>query len=182
MSLSVEKVLDNLSTRDLLELARQVSGEHFVELDDMLDTDKHGVDVVRARHALWDRMRLKLGSYAAVARVFNCNHTSVSSAGRLAAGELAIVEVLLDCVEGPDLEGFALRYRGGRAEPFGITNGLTGKTCWFAKYDVAAELFRELCAVMGEETILGRSRRPRPPRLEMVQTPTPAVVLEEAAK
>lgn len=70
-----------LRQRGLLERAAVVARLHHVTLDDMLGRSrlKPHVD---ARHALWTELYPVLGSYPAVARLFEVNHVSVLRALR----------------------------------------------------------------------------------------------------
>lgn len=73
------KILDDLDTRDLLEPAQRIASEHHVSVE-TLCSRRRDSDIVAARHALWRFLHGEGFAYAAIGRIFGCDHTTVRSA------------------------------------------------------------------------------------------------------
>lgn len=78
----VTAIVNDLSQRDLLELATMIARRHKVRLDELL-SGVRTAPTSRARHELWLEMVEPTGaehmglSHACVGRIFGADHTSV---------------------------------------------------------------------------------------------------------
>ena len=75
--MSVREIIDDLNTRDALELAERIAKTHGVALDDMLGRCRRR-PLSRARHELWARLYEEaIPTFAALGRVFDRDHTTI---------------------------------------------------------------------------------------------------------
>ena len=75
--MSVREIIDDLNTRDALELAEQIAKTHGVSLDDMLGRCRRR-PLSHARHELWARLYEEaIPTFAALGRVFERDHTTI---------------------------------------------------------------------------------------------------------
>jgi chromosomal replication initiation ATPase DnaA len=75
--MSVHEIIDDLNTRDALELAERIAKTHGVALDDMLGRCRRR-PLSRARHELWARLYEEaIPTFAALGRVFERDHTTI---------------------------------------------------------------------------------------------------------
>lgn len=163
------EIVATLRDRDLEDLADQVARRHGVKLLEICSDAKYA-DCVEARHAVWYALAKHFGgNESAVARVWGCDRSSISSALRDYPGD--IVRVLLDRYPDTESPWVELVWVSGRLHPFGIFDRACECTEWFATWESARNLFRQACESFGAPTFRSVSSG----------TPAPAALPEGGA-
>ncbi len=76
---SVGAIIEDLETRDLLELAKRVARKHRVTLEELLGRGR-GNPEAAARHELWYRLYDEIPSFPRIGQIFGRDHSTVLAA------------------------------------------------------------------------------------------------------
>jgi chromosomal replication initiation ATPase DnaA len=80
--MTVHRIIEDLDTRDALDLARRIAKEHGVTLEELLGRG-HRASAARARHELWGRLYEEaIPTFSALARVFERDHSTIRAGVR----------------------------------------------------------------------------------------------------
>ena len=75
--MTVNRIIEDLDTRDALELARRIAKEHGITLEELLGRG-HRALVARARHELWGRLYEEaIPTFSALSRVFERDRSTI---------------------------------------------------------------------------------------------------------
>jgi chromosomal replication initiation ATPase DnaA len=75
--MSVDRIIEDLDTRDALELALRIAKEHGITVEELLGRS-HRAPPARARHELWSRLYEEaIPSLSALSRVFERDRTTI---------------------------------------------------------------------------------------------------------
>lgn len=138
-------LLAELRSRDLEDVSRKIAQRHHVTLDQVCEPS-HESEVVKARHAIWIWQIEELGTLAAVARLWGVDRSAML--GAEVNKTSPIVYVLLDAFQHGD-QHYRLSFFAGRAKSFVITNVDAEHSSWFATYEAARVVWRQVLDLAG---------------------------------
>jgi chromosomal replication initiation ATPase DnaA len=87
--MTVRRIIEDLDTRDALELAHRIAADHDLTLEELLGRSRRA-PAARARHELWGRLYEEaIPTFSALSRVFERDHTTIRAGIRRYAARQA---------------------------------------------------------------------------------------------